>query len=263
MKKLMFFAVMMVMLLSANAMSYKKTKSETLFLTDKMAHELSLTDEQYEAVYEINLDYLLCLGSPEDLFGTCWERRNADLRLVLSSWQYDTYQTLEYFYRPVKWEADAWVFDIYTQYAKDIFFFAPPKAYRIYKGGNSHLDKHFYADRVANKPASAKHQQAPAFHHTNPIPQNNIAPNNNNRPATPNNANKPTNPNNNKSATPNNNKPATPNNVNKPATPNNDNRPATPNNVNRPSGGPGPGAGGAGGGRPAGGPGGGGPGGHR
>ena len=29
-----------------------------------MAHELCLTADQYEAVYEINLDYLMCLGGP-------------------------------------------------------------------------------------------------------------------------------------------------------------------------------------------------------
>ena len=29
------------------------------FLVDKMAYELGLTDAQYQAVYEINLDYLL------------------------------------------------------------------------------------------------------------------------------------------------------------------------------------------------------------
>ena len=37
-----------------------------------MAYELDLTDEQYEAVYEINLDFLLCLNNPEDLNGVCW-----------------------------------------------------------------------------------------------------------------------------------------------------------------------------------------------
>ena len=62
MKKLMILAVMMVMTISANAMSYNAAKNEALFLSDKMAYELNLTAAQYEAVYEINLDYLMSLA---------------------------------------------------------------------------------------------------------------------------------------------------------------------------------------------------------
>ena len=56
MKKMLMMAVMMVMTISANAMSYNAAKNEALFLSDKMAYELNLTDAQYDAVYEINLD---------------------------------------------------------------------------------------------------------------------------------------------------------------------------------------------------------------
>ena len=61
-KRLMILAVMMVMTISANAMSYNAAKHEALFLSDKMAYELNLTAAQYEAVYEINLDYLMSLN---------------------------------------------------------------------------------------------------------------------------------------------------------------------------------------------------------
>ncbi len=50
MKKMMILAVMMVMTISANAMSYNAAKHEALFLSDKMAYELNLTAAQYEAV---------------------------------------------------------------------------------------------------------------------------------------------------------------------------------------------------------------------
>ena len=43
MKKMMILAVMMVMTISANAMSYNAAKNEALFLSDKMAYELNLT----------------------------------------------------------------------------------------------------------------------------------------------------------------------------------------------------------------------------
>lgn len=115
----MILAAMMLMTLTAKAISYGDAKSEALFLSDKMVYELDLTDEQYEAVYEINLDYLLCVNNPDDLFGICWERRNAD--------------------------------------------------------------------RIANKPASAEHQHAPAPHPSaTPGNINHPAIPNNPRPSTPN-----------------------------------------------------------------------------
>jgi len=273
-------AVMVVMTISAKAMSYEEAKDNALFLSDKMAYELELTDDQYEAVYEINLDYIMCLNSPDDLYGTCWDRRNDNLRDVLSAWQYDKYLDIEYFYRPVAWEADAWAFLVFTHYARDVFFFAAPKAFTVYVGA-APRPPHFYADRIPFKPAGPGHHHGPAPHGPGPggpgpggpgpgpgAPGHNpgapghhpeapnAAPNHN--PGTP-------------DAAPNHN-PATPNNGNRPAAPNNDNRPSAPNGGNRPAGGPGgsvgghggPG-GGPGGGRPAGGGGrpGGGPGGRR
>ena len=42
MKKMMILAVMMVMTISATAMSYNAAKHEALFLSDKMAYELNI-----------------------------------------------------------------------------------------------------------------------------------------------------------------------------------------------------------------------------
>ena len=89
MKKMLVMAMMIVMTISANAMNYNAAKNEALFLSDKMAYELNLTDAQYDAVYEINLDYLMSVNGHNDVFGIWWDRRNADLRFVLNSWQYD------------------------------------------------------------------------------------------------------------------------------------------------------------------------------
>ena len=59
-KRLIFvLAALLTMSVSASAMSYEQARNEALFLTDKMAYELNLTDAQYEAAYEINLDYLM------------------------------------------------------------------------------------------------------------------------------------------------------------------------------------------------------------
>ena len=73
---MMILAMMMAMTISANAMNYNAAKNEALFLSDKMAYELNLTAAQYEAVYEINLDYLMNLNGHADAYGIWWDRRN-------------------------------------------------------------------------------------------------------------------------------------------------------------------------------------------
>ena len=67
----------------AKAMSFEQARHQALFLTDKMAYELNLTDDQYEAAYEINLDYLLSIDHYDDLYGIYWRRRNQDLGYIL------------------------------------------------------------------------------------------------------------------------------------------------------------------------------------
>ena len=172
--RLMILAMMMVMTISArsamplgsskNAMSYNAAKNEALFLSDKMAYELNLTAAQYEAVYEINLDYLMSLNGHADVFGIWWDRRNADLRYVLNSWQFDKYVALSHFYRPVAWKAGSWTFAVYSHYNRGHFYNDRPTVFVTYKGGNNHRDVRFYADRKVTKPA-VHHASAPAPHH--------------------------------------------------------------------------------------------------
>ena len=96
---------LLTMAASARAMSYEQARNEALFLTDKMAYELNLTDAQYETAYEINLDYLMGVTSQYDVFGPYWERRNLDLSYILFSWQWDAFCAASYFYRPLYWNA--------------------------------------------------------------------------------------------------------------------------------------------------------------
>ena len=111
MKKMLFTLVtMLTIAVSANAMSYEQARREALFLTDKMAYELNLTDAQYEAAYEINLDYLMGVTSRDDVFGLYWERRNLDLSYILLDWQWNAYLAASYFYRPLYWDAGYWHF---------------------------------------------------------------------------------------------------------------------------------------------------------
>ena len=173
MKKMMILAMMMVMTISANAMSYNAAKNEALFLSDKMAYELNLTAAQYEAVYEINLDYLMSLNGHADVFGIWWDRRNSDLRYVLNAWQYDKYITLAHFYRPVAWKAGGWTFAVYSHYNRGHFYNDRPKVFVTYKGGNSHKHDRLYADHHVNKPAPAVHHNTPTPHGNKPVAHNN------------------------------------------------------------------------------------------
>ena len=123
---------------SANAMSYEQAREQALFLTDKMAYELNLSEAQYEAAYEINLDYLMSIRTQDDLFGIYWRQRNLDLSYVLFDWQYSTFCDALYFYRPLYWNAGYWRFRIYARYPhRDYFYFGCPHFVTVYCGGHS------------------------------------------------------------------------------------------------------------------------------
>ena len=54
MKRLITALTALITLATAtNAMSYEQAREQALFLTDKMAYELNLTEEQYDAAYEV------------------------------------------------------------------------------------------------------------------------------------------------------------------------------------------------------------------
>ncbi len=161
MKRILTLALTAMMAVAANALVFTDAQREALFLSDKMAHELDLTNDQYEAVFEINLDYYMSVNVAADLFGPWWNRRNADMKLVLSKWQYEKFMQLEYFYKPLLWQSDAWVFVIYTHYARTVFFFAWPPGYYTYRGGYNRLDVNIYVDRIHDKPDGPHHHHGP------------------------------------------------------------------------------------------------------
>lgn len=131
-------AMFMMTFTTASAMSYKQARQQALFLTDKMAYELNLTEDQYEAAYEVNLDYLMSVDTYDDLYGAYWRQRNMDLSYILLDWQYRTYLNATYFYRPLYWNAGYWHFGIYARYPRrDYFYFGCPHFYVSYRGGHS------------------------------------------------------------------------------------------------------------------------------
>lgn len=137
MKKLIIALVAMFIMTftTASAMSYEQARQQALFLTDKMAYELNLTDDQYEAAYEVNLDYLMGINTYDDLYGVYWRQRNLDLSYILLDWQYRAFCNATYFYRPLYWDGGYWHFGIYARYPRrDYFFFGRPHFYVSYRG---------------------------------------------------------------------------------------------------------------------------------
>ena len=131
-------ALLLTVALSTMAMSYEQARDRALFLTDKMAYELNLNDEQYEAAYEVNLDYLMSISTYDDLYGTYWTRRNMDLSYILFDWPYNAFCSAAYFYRPLVWTNGVWRFSIYARYPnRTYFYFGRPAFYATYYGGHS------------------------------------------------------------------------------------------------------------------------------
>jgi len=148
--KTIMVAMMMMVVTSASAMTYTKARENAAYLADKMAYELDLTDEQYEAVYQVNLDYFMNVNSHHDIYGAAWNDRNYCLRHILSVWQYDSYLAANYFYRPISWVNNSWRWHIYTRYTNPrLMYRAHPHAYAYYRGGNH---RNFYVGRTWRHP---------------------------------------------------------------------------------------------------------------
>lgn len=135
---ILLITALVALTFQAKAMSYEQARERALFLTDKMAYELNLTDAQYEAAYEINLDYLMGITDYTDLYGAYWTQRNLDLSYILLDWQYRAYVAASYFYRPIYWDGGYWHFGIYARYPhRDYYYFGCPHFVYVYNGGHS------------------------------------------------------------------------------------------------------------------------------
>ena len=150
MKKFIFSLMfMMAAFNGANAMSFERAQAEALYLTDKMAYELNLNDQQYNDAYEINLDYFLSVDSPSDLYGSYYSYRLNDFRCILHDWQYSLLMAADYFLRPIVWRTGGWYFPIYSYYNRGYYYYGRPSVWVSYRGGHSrfHYNNGFYADR--------------------------------------------------------------------------------------------------------------------
>lgn len=153
------FLILITLVVSATycsaTMSNSRLRKEARFLTDKMAYELSLSQSQYNDVYEINYDFIdqVRYIMDEVLDGYEWalndyyqylDYRNDDLRWVLTASQYRRFMDKEYFFRPLYISNNSWTFRIHLVYVNHNYFYYPkPYHYKSYCGGHSH---HYYHD---------------------------------------------------------------------------------------------------------------------
>lgn len=63
MRKMIIVVILMAIAIAGRGFNYDRARAEALFLSDKMAYELNLSSPQYDAVYEINMDYFLGVGN--------------------------------------------------------------------------------------------------------------------------------------------------------------------------------------------------------
>ena len=151
-KIIMIMVTLLAIATTTKAMTYAQAREQALFLTDKMAYELNLTEEQYEAAYEINFDYLMQIRGTGNVYAAPWRQRNIDLSYILYDWQYAAYEAASYFFRPVFWNDGYWHFSIYSHYPhRTHFYFPRPAAYVSYRGTHSwhrNSGRSWYVNRV-------------------------------------------------------------------------------------------------------------------
>ncbi len=147
---------MMTIVLTAAAMPYTDARNKAMFLTDKMAYELNLTESQLEAVYEINLDYMLNIEEEADMFGYNWEIRNRDMAQVLSNSQNSQYLASEWFYHPFTMNAEGLTMAVNDRYDNGQFLMQLPTEVLTYKGGHNQMDASFYASQNFDKPETLR-----------------------------------------------------------------------------------------------------------
>ena len=158
---LMFVALAAISAKSFAAMSLADIRREARFLSDRMGHELGLSNRQYEDVYEINFDFLyqvdevlddMVFGYDDaiDYYYYLLDVRNEDLMYVLRSSQYRRFVNRDYFFRPIHLVGSKWSMRIWSRYSdRDYFYFNMPLNYHYYNGAHNriHFSLSFYADR--------------------------------------------------------------------------------------------------------------------
>ena len=107
-----------VMITSANAQRLTDIQAEARFITDKMIVELGLNSAQRNSLLNINLNYLDGIRSYRDIDAYGWHYRNKQLKRMLNDRQWKRFKEAYYFYHPIGWNNNTYIYNIYNKYPK-------------------------------------------------------------------------------------------------------------------------------------------------
>lgn len=107
-----------VMITSANAQRLTDIQAEARFITDKMIVELGLSNVQRNSLLNINLNYLDGIHSYRDIDAYGWHYRNKQLKRMLNARQWKRFKEAYYFYHPIGWNNNTYIYNIYNKYPK-------------------------------------------------------------------------------------------------------------------------------------------------
>ena len=156
-----------VMITSANAQRLTDIQTEARFITDKMIVELGLNSAQRNSLLNINLNYLDGIRSYRDIDAYGWHYRNKQLKRMLNDRQWKRFKEAYYFYHPIGWNNNTYIYNIYNKYPKHNYrpnhhhphYYGKPYKYdkkwkhdkkryeKEYKYDKKHYDKHYKPGR--------------------------------------------------------------------------------------------------------------------
>ena len=146
-----------VMITSANAQRLTDIQAEARFITDKMIVELGLNSVQRNSLLNINLNYLDGIRSYRDIDAYGWHYRNRQLKRMLTARQWKRFKEAYYFYHPIGWNNNTYIYNIYNKYPKynyhpdhPHYYGKPGKPYKYdkkWKHDKKHYDRDYKHDK--------------------------------------------------------------------------------------------------------------------
>ena len=134
-----------VMITSANAQRLTDIQAEARFITDKMIVELGLNSAQRNSLLNINLNYLDGIRSYRDIDAYGWHYRNRQLKRILNARQWKRFKEAYYFYHPIGWNNNTYIYNIYNKYPKHNY--RPNHPHPHYYGKPYKYDKKWKHDK--------------------------------------------------------------------------------------------------------------------
>lgn len=145
-----------VMITSANAQRLTDIQAEARFITDKMIVELGLNSVQHNSLLNINLNYLDGIRSYRDIDAYGWHYRNKQLKRMLTAKQWKRFKEAYYFYHPIGWNNNTYIYNIYNKYPKHNYrpshphphYYGKPYKYdKKWKHDKKHYDREYKYDK--------------------------------------------------------------------------------------------------------------------